>query len=315
LVKKQVSCCSFSIPHTHFKPIISSLFFRKMKTSGSLILLLLLFGCHKKSEKSLRIFDVHIHGTEDPASQTNMLEKAGVYKAAISSSWDLQEKYRDRQSLELLFGLMFPCPVGNVPYSSQPCFEDGSDWPEVDWVEEQIKAGMIDFLGELLNQYYGITPADSAVFPYYRLAEKYNLPVGIHTGGAGPDHGSPNFQWELGEPVLLKPLLEAFPSMRLWIMHSGDQHYPQTIQIMQEFPHVYSDISVIANPDIVDKARFQATMKALYDAGLEDRLMFASDNGDIGKMIAAIEELDFLTEAQKEKLFFKNAEEFFGEKK
>ncbi len=275
--------------------------------------MLLVFGCQKKSEKATRIFDVHIHGTEDPNSQASHLEEAGVYKAAISTSWDLQDKYRDQQSPELLFGLMFPCPVGKVPYSSQPCFADGGDWPKVDWVEEQIKAGRIDFLGELLNQYYGITPADSAMFPFYQLAEKYNLPIGIHTGGAGPNHGSPNFQWELGEPNLLKPILKAFPSMRLWIMHSGDQHYIQTIQIMQEFPGVYSDISVIANPDIVDKARFYATMKVLYDAGLEDRLMFASDNGDIGKMVSAIEELDFLNDVQKDKLFFKNAEEFFGD--
>lgn len=286
-----------------------------MKSTGLLLIILSLAACQQKTQNPPYIFDVHIHGMPDPSSQISMLNEAGVYRAALSTSWDLQEKYRDQKSPELLFGLMFPCPLGKVPYSSQPCFANGNDWPELGWVEEQIKAGKVDFFGELLNQYYGIAPADSAMYPYYKLAEKYDLPVGIHTGGAGPDHGSPNFKWELGDPTLLRPVLEDFPSLRLWIMHSGDQYFGGAIEIMREFPQVYADISVIANPDIVDKQRFHSTMKAFYDAGLEDRLMFASDNGDIPKMAAAIESLDFLTDKQKEKLYTLNAEVFFGKEK
>jgi hypothetical protein len=276
------------------------------------VVLSLIFGCEPKTEKERRIFDVHIHGADDTFTQVQQLTEAGVYRAAISSSWDLQTRYEQQESLELLYGLMFPCPLGKVPYSAQPCFDDGSEWPELDWVERMIQEGRIDFIGELLNQYYGITPSDASMFPYYQLAEKYSLPVGIHTGGAGPDHGSPNFQWELGDPALIKPVLEKFSSLKLWIMHSGDQYYKQAIELMLEFPRVYSDISVIANPDIVDKERFYTTMKAFYDAGLEDRLMFASDNGDIERMIAAVEELDFLSESQKEKLYSLNAERFFS---
>jgi hypothetical protein len=285
-----------------------------LKTSRYFWFLILVLGCQSEGKETPRIFDVHIHGTANPNSQTAALEDAGVYKAAISTSWDLQEEYRKQKSPKLLFGLMFPCPLGNVPYSLQPCFQDKGEWPDVAWVEQQIQAGKIDFFGELLNQYHGVVPLDSAMLPYYHLALKYNLPVGIHTGGAGPDHGSPNFQWELGEPILLKPVLEAFPTMRLWIMHSGDQHYQQAIQIMQQFPQVYADISVVANPEIVEKERFYTTMKAFYDAGMEDRLMFATDNGDIQKMIQAVTELDFLSASQKEKLFYQNAERFFGQK-
>jgi predicted TIM-barrel fold metal-dependent hydrolase len=152
------------------------------------------------------------------------------------------------------------------------------------------------------------------MFPFYELAVRYDLPVGIHTGGAGPDHGSPNFQWELGDPTLVKPILEAFPSVRLWIMHSGDQYFMQTIQLMKQYSTLYSDISVVANPDIVEKVRIYTTLKAFFDAGLEDRLMFATDNGDIQKMVATVMDLDFLTVSQKQKLFYKNAETFFGRK-
>jgi hypothetical protein len=40
--------------------------------------------------------------------------------------------------------------------------------------------------------------------------------------------------------------------------------------------------------------------------------MFGSDNGDLSKIITAINELDFLSVEQKEKIFYKNADRFFN---
>jgi hypothetical protein len=268
-----------------------------------------------KQKEPVKIFDVHLHGAKDPASQLTALRDAGVYKAAISTSWNLQNSYRSNASPQLLFGLMFPCPNGKVPYSLQPCYNDNSDWPSVEWVEQQIKDKKIDFFGEVLTQYYGISSSDSLMLPYYQLAKKYDLPVGIHTGGAGPHHGSPNFKMEMGNPILLKSMLAKFPKLRIWIMHAGDQYYKETIEIMQAHTGLYSDISVISNPDIVSQDRFGMIMKEFIAAGLEDRLMFGTDNGDIQKVIGSIESLGFLTTKQKEKLYSLNAELFFGKKK
>ena len=80
---------------------------------------------------------------------------------------------------------------------------------------------------------------------------------------------------------------------------------------MKKFDRVYTDISVLSNPVIVPAERFSLIMKAFMEAGLEDRLMFGTDNGDIEKVIAAVEALEFLTELQKKKDFYKNAERFF----
>lgn len=279
-----------------------------------ILLLAFLFGLlpFNQTELSAQIFDVHVHGIADASSQIRSFQKAGVYKAAISSSWDLQNTYRTISNPKFLFGLMFPCPNGKVPYSLQPCYGNGEEWPSVSWVEEQIKAGKIDYLGEVLGQYYGITPSDSLMIPYYRLAQQYHLPVGIHTGGAGPNHGSPNFKWELGNPALLKPLLTQFPDLKVWIMHSGDQYYQETIAIMKAYPLVYADISVISDTDIVPAESFSEIMRAFIQAGLENRLMFGTDNGDIEKIVQAVEKLDFLSTEQKRKLYFRNAEDFFS---
>ena len=257
-----------------------------------------------------KIFDVHLHGESHPKTQIQKLEAAGVYKAAISTSWELQNTYRD-SDMQLLYGLMLPCPEGKVPYGNRACFEDGKELPSIKWVEQQIKDGKIDFIGEVLTQYYGISPSDKLMYPYYELAEKYNIPVGIHTGLAGPGHGCPDFRVGLGSPILLEELLIEFPKLKVWIMHSGGPFLEGTIAIMNVYRNVFVDISAISNPDIVPPAVFRRTMKRLIDAGFENQIMFGSDNGDISKTEESVNNLDFLTSAEKEKIFYGNAEKFF----
>lgn len=71
-----------------------------------------------------KIFDVHIHGDKDPSKQLAELVSNGVYKAAISTSWDLQTNYKTTADLIVLQGLLLACPEGKVPYSLQYCFPD-----------------------------------------------------------------------------------------------------------------------------------------------------------------------------------------------
>lgn len=278
-----------------------------------LILITFLFGFY--NGYSQKVFDTHIHGGTNPDIQMQQLETSGVYKAAISSSWDLQNTYRNKFKMELLHGLMLPCPNGKVPYSNQLCFSNGKDLPDIKWVEQQIINGKIDFIGEILSQYYGISPSDKLLHPYYALAEKYNLPVGIHTGLAGPNHGCPNFRVGLGSPILMEDLILKFPKLKIWIMHSGYPFIEETVGIMSVYWNVYTDISVIANPDNIPYRDFYTTMKRLIDAGLENRVMFGSDNGNIKQVIESVNKLDFLSSEQKEKIFHKNAEQFFEKSK
>lgn len=258
-----------------------------------------------------KIFDVHLHGNPDPTSQISALQKAGVYKIAVSTSWNLQQQYQDNDSLRVLHGLMVPCPNGKVPYSQQSCFEDNSEWPSIEWVEKQIREKRIQFIGEVLSQYHGISSSDSMLMPYYSLAEKYKIPVGIHTGSAGPDHGCPNFSEKMGNPELMDELMKRFPKLKVWIMHSGVPYLKETIVMMKKYPTLYTDISAINNPHILPTAQFSEVIKQLIDSGLENRIMFGSDNGNIDVMVSSINDLSFLTEAQKNKIFYKNAESFF----
>lgn len=258
-----------------------------------------------------KIFDTHVHYEKNMKEQFSEFKKHNIENIAISSSWNDQEKYRAKNSIKILIGLMFPCPNGIVPYSGQDCFEDGREFPDTGWVRKQIENKKINFLGEVLTEYYGISPSDSVMFPYYKLALEFNLPVGIHTGLAGPDNLCPNYNPAMGDPALMKKILDKFPGLKIWIMHAGVPYLEGTLKILSDYPQVYADISVLANPDIIKPGDFYSYMKKLIDAGFEDRLMFGSDNGNYDKMIKAINDLDFLTAEQKEKIFYGNAVHYF----
>jgi hypothetical protein len=277
-----------------------------MKKTILILFLTIEFGANAQ-----RIFDVHLHGDKEPEKQLTHLLSKGVYKVAVSTSWVLQQKYNGNEDVSVVQGLMLPCPQGKVPYSLQDCYADQNEFPDLGWVENLIKENKIQFIGEVLTQYYGISPSDPKMKAYYKLAEKYGIPVGIHFGLAGPGHGSPNFKVSLGNPMSLEETLREFPNLKIWIMHSGAPFIEDTIAIMKYYDNVYMDISALNNPYIFPEAEFHFVMKRFIDSGLGDRMMFGSDNGPIDQIIANINNIPFLDQNQKEGIFYKNAETFF----
>lgn len=259
------------------------------------------------------IIDVHVHASiqSTMVRKFSDIEKYKITQGAISGPWSLMEQVRAKGKGNFLYGLMFPCP-NNFAYTlGAKCFDSGSEYPDTVWVKKQIEEKRIDFLGELLNQYYGISPSDSSLDPYYRLAERYNLPVGVHLGLADPGSvfkWAPNFKASLGNPLLLEDVLKKYPKLRVWIMHAGHPYSQEILALMWIYPQVYVDLAAIAIPDFKN---FYSYMKTLIDAGLEDRIMYGSD-GEVAGSVKAINDLDFLTLAQKEKIFKKNARVFLG---
>ena len=96
-------------------------------------------------------------------------------------------------------------------------------------------------------------------------------------------------------------------------MHSGGPYASEFMEMMKTFSKLYADISVLNNPKIIPSKEFASAMKEMIDAGLEDRLLFGSDNADIKATIDAVDLLDFLSEVQKKKIYYENAERFFSQ--
>jgi predicted TIM-barrel fold metal-dependent hydrolase len=166
-------------------------------------------------------------------------------------------------------------------------------------LEAAVKRGETQIFAEITAQYRGLPPDDPSLEPFYAVAERLDVPVGIHMGyGApgGPYWLYPKYRAALGNPLLLEDLLVRHPKMRVYVMHAGMPMVDEIIMLMNAHPQVYVDIA--ADNWGVPRNEFHLILKRLVDAGYGKRIMFGSDQmawpDSIPIAIASITEAKFL---------------------
>ena len=195
-------------------------------------------------------------------------------------------------------GLVFPCM--KTVKQDEPC--DKEFFNELE-LREIYKTGNLKSLGESMFNYYGIPPTDNRLEPYWKIAEEFNIPVGIHADiGPPPEkmnkEEKPNYNPAFANPELLKPILAKHPNLKLYLMHYGGGYSKQSLELMKLYPQIYCEISAISM--FAPKEVWEPQVKKLFNEGLGDRLMFASDYfGTVRKNIEIIYNMDWLTEKQK----------------
>lgn len=163
-----------------------------------------------------------------------------------------------------------------------------------------------------------MSASDDKYSPYWKIAEQYGVPVGIHTG-EGPSgivyRSTPKFRVKLGDPLLLEDMLVEFPKLKVYVMHAGGFFYPRILQLMQMYPQVYVEVGVLGH---ASQHRDMETMKKFIQGaktmGYLDRVMFGSDQmvwpEAITDSINFVQEMDFLTVEEKQMIFYDNAARF-----
>ena len=206
-------------------------------------------------------------------------------------------------------------PVRFIP--SANFFTDGKPPPAAYAVELEtaVKNGELKAFGEITAQYRGLSPDHPSLEPFYAMAEKLDVPVGIHMGyGApgGPYWIYPKYRAALGNPLLLEELLVRHPKMRVYVMHAAMPMVDELLMLLNAHPQVYVDIS--ADNWGVPRAEFHGLLKRIVSAGYGRRIMFGSDQmvwpKAIDMAIASITEADFLAEEQKRDILYNNAARF-----
>ena len=176
----------------------------------------------------------------------------------------------------------------------------------------------LDAFGEVAAQYAGYSPSDSAFDPYWAVAEKHGVPVGIHTGGAPPNTPytcCPKFRLRLGDPLLLEDLLVEYPKLKVYVMHAGGFFPENALMLMTMFPHVYVDIGALSWTPIAGDL-LEPFLREAKRRRLLSRVMFGSDQmmwpEAIGLAIDRVNRLEFLTVEEKRGIFYDNAARFLG---
>jgi uncharacterized protein len=175
----------------------------------------------------------------------------------------------------------------------------------------------------MLFVYTGVQPDDKKMSPYWAIAAKYDLPVAIHINrgpppGAGPRRDPkccPAFDGEMGNPALLRPILQRYPRLRILLQHVGGSGSPgnetfakETLALLTDYSTVYFDMSIINSDAPADL--HQAAPRQLIDAGFGDRIMFGSDTRPAGPILRRLESIDWLTAPQRPAILYDNAARF-----
>lgn len=183
-------------------------------------------------------------------------------------------------------------------------------------LEQLVADGTVQLFAEIDPQYEGLKATELKFDRYFALAEKLDIPVGIHLGEtiAGASHviPEPGYSPMAGRPTDLDPLFKKYPRMRAYVMHAGVPLVDEMIYILGSHPQVYVDISgAITN---TPKKQAHWILRRLVEAGYSKRIMFGSDPMVFPDFIPAaidfVNEADYLTEQQRRDIFYYNAARF-----
>jgi uncharacterized protein len=176
-------------------------------------------------------------------------------------------------------------------------------------------AGRLAVLGEVVNQYAGITPDDERMRPYWELAEELDIPVGIHVGTGPPGAiylGSRGHLARLNSPLTMEEVLIRHPRLRVYLMHAGYPMLDDLLAVLYAHPQVYVDVGIIVYQR--PRPEFYRYLRAIVEAGYGNRVMFGSDQmvwpGAIERAVEVIRDAPFLSEEQKRDIFYNNAARF-----
>jgi uncharacterized protein len=182
--------------------------------------------------------------------------------------------------------------------------------------QDSLSSGFYKVMGEVAPQYQGLSPSDPSLDQYFAIAEKLNIPVGIHMGTGGNGMANitqPKYRASMGNPFLLEDLLARHPKLKIWVMHAGYPMIDEIIALMGANAYVYVDLAGFIWSYPLDE--IHAYIKRLVQAGFGKRIMYGTDLLVWPKLIetsvGVIENANYLSFEQKRDILFNNAVRFF----
>lgn len=227
------------------------------------------------------------------------LRKHHVRRAVVSADLDALSEWVARSD-----GIVIPA---SVPADSTAL--------ALDQLRRAHAAGKVAIFAELGTQYLGKRADDPVFEPFWALAERLDVPVGIHLGdGMARSVIDPKDKYRaaLTSPFQLEAVLIRHPRTRLYVMHAASPLIDEMIAMLFRYPSLYVDVAAIDWS--APRARFYAELQRLIDAGFGERILFGSDQTlfpqAIGLAIDSIEQAPFLSADQKRDILYNNAARF-----
>jgi len=298
-------------------------------THARMLFLIVLLSIAGSAAADQPVIDIHVHagnvvreGPRHPANLAHMhayeeeANSNNVVLFVASGAQELVESWSEYYGGRMLAGPVFPCVNGRTANEEatdglRPCFDSGTEFPELAWLRDQYEDGRLQVMGELGPQYAGMSVDDPRMHPYYALAEEFDIPVLIHVGGGPPltaERCCPDFRLSVGDPMLVEEVLVRYPRLRVQIQHANVLAYPALFRLLQQFPHVFVDLTPYQT--IMPREGFHHMLRLYQMQGLTDRIMFGSDEMPVADSLEAYRSADFLSDDELSGILCGNAERF-----
>lgn len=296
----------------------------------SLTIIFFLFSLFGYSQAQKRkIIDVHFHAryfddygkfpppnpvtgkipefksNDDLLNQTlAILKKNNIVKVICAGNLSRNNDYKIADSAMIISALEYP------NWQNEPL-------PDTTTFIRLFKEKKFSVFGELGLQYKGKTLADPEFAPYIAICERLRIPVTLHTGQSAPNTPytcCPKFTISSGKPLTVEEVLKKHPKLKIQMMHMGHPFLEEMKAIMNVYPQVYVDIAPMNW--VLPVEEFYSYLKALMIAGFGKRIMYGTDQmawpDAITLAVTNTENAPFLTEEQKQDIFYNNAARFYG---
>jgi len=171
--------------------------------------------------------------------------------------------------------------------------------------------GALGLRGVKLNPASGFYPNDKRLYPVYERAAELDIPVVVHSGIKPPSEGT---RVKYCNPLDLDDVAVDFPRLKLIIAHAGYPWVDEAVLAGLYAENVFADISTLNQiEDVMGCAVIEPTLKKLYQSLGAGRIVFGSDGiFNFDPLITAVTQADFLSDSDKEKVFYKNAQGILG---
>ncbi len=151
---------------------------------------------------------------------------------------------------------------------------------------------------------------DPVHYPYYELAERYDVPVVIHTGELAGTRGLLKYS----HPLTVDEVAANFPNVRFVMAHYGNPWIVDATAVAAKNPNVYLDLSGLAEGNFTAdwfwshfKGQMEFTRMWLTYLNNWDKVLYGSD-WPLVNIPAYLEVIRRLVpEEFQEKVFFENA--------
>jgi predicted TIM-barrel fold metal-dependent hydrolase len=245
--------------------------------------------------KAMKIIDAHLHFSDREGFKKTAREIAEVPYTAQG----LRNEYK---SANVVAGIVMTSPgrEGSLTPSGKSrelMLEDGTldnlfacvginpvdlskdPKSELYYIEGKLNLPYVTGI-KLYPGYFPTYVTDSLYNPIYKLAQKYEVPVAIHTG----DTSSPRGQLKYSHPLTIDELAVKYQKINFIICHFGDPWVLDAAELVSKNLNVYADLSgfIAGNAQFVQE-RIQTPLyldhfrQAFIYSYRYDKLMFGTD--------------------------------------